>query len=274
MPLSSAYQDALACLPADAQKAVADAFQQWLSASDPTFQQVQQNIAAETALAPADFVSLLQQFAAQLDDGLALTELQDAWRTACRRHQLKGKPIPSSACPVLLGRAKGLDDHAVAVAKASSGNLTKEQARKLLLKYAGLHNLDGFIVFLRETLLGNFLVWATFNPDDSGIDPFVRLPTTHPGICTALGLGHLATSETLVVLVWKHVDSGSPPLHRPTVADAEDYPYYRPCPNAGDVWGLTEPLAPNTDKLEPQPEVVMSATSSQGLQLPFRLVWA
>lgn len=78
----------------------------------------------------------------------------------------------------------------------------------------------------------------------------------------------------MVILAWSHADSGSPPLHRPTVADAEDYPYYRPRPEADASWGLTEPLSPNPDKLEPQPEVVMPETTSRGLRLPFYVVQA
>ena len=80
---------------------------------------------------------------------------------------------------------------------------------------------SGFDLFLRESWLGNYLVWATFNPDDPRADPFARLPSTHQGIRTALGLGHCTPSDTLIVLVWNHADSGSPPLHRPTVADTE-----------------------------------------------------
>ena len=104
--------------------------------------------------------------------------------------------------------------------------------------------------------------------------PFDRLPNSRDGIRTALGLGHVTTGDTLIVLVWNHVDSGSPPLHRPTVADAEDYPYYRPRPEADAPWGLTEPLPPNPDGIQPQPEVVMPETTSQGLRLPFRVVQA
>jgi hypothetical protein len=69
-----------------------------------------------------------------------------------------------------------------------------------------------------------------------------------------------------------HADSGSPPLRRPTVADAEDYPYYRPRADPDAPWGLTEPLPVNPDALPPQPEVVMSETNSKGLLLPFRVV--
>jgi hypothetical protein len=128
--------------------------------------------------------------------------------------------------------------------------------------------------FLYAAPLGKHIVWATFDSAHNDADPFERLPTTHAGICTALGLGHATPDDTLIVLVWSHVDSGSPPLHRPTVADAENYPYYRPCAEADALWGLTEPLSPNPDGLLPQAEVVMPKISSQGLRLPFRVIQA
>ena len=268
MPLS-AYQRALADLTDHARQAVEEVFTAGLTGS--THCQVSRNVADETALSTADFTSLLEVFAAQLASG----DLpRSAWQTACRAHKRKGRVIPATDCPATLGRAKGLDHHAAAIARASHGDLTKEQAKKLLFKYSGSVDPDGFETFLREALLGDYLVWATFNPVDTGVNPFDRLPRTQHGICTALGLGSYTSSNTLVILAWSHADSGSPPLHRPTVADAEDYPYYRPRPEADAPWGLTEPLSPNPDKLEPQPEVVMPETTSRGLRLPFHVIQA
>ena len=79
----------------------------------------------------------------------------------------------------------------------------------------------------------NYIVWATFNAADSRNSPFQRLPKTRLGIRTALGLGHLRDDESLILLFWNHANSGSPPLHRPTVADAETYEFYRPWADAG-----------------------------------------
>jgi hypothetical protein len=267
----SAYQQVLAGLEADARQAVEDAFA--ACSADVVYGRVSRNVADETAFVIDDFTSLLNVFAARLAGGETIL---DAWLKACRAHKLKGRLMPDAACPVVLGRTKGLEDHAAAIAKASRGrgDLTREQARKLLLKYSGSLSPLGFETFLREAPLGNYFVWATFNSDDPHVDPFARLPSTHQGICTALGLGHYTLSDTLIVLVWKHAGSGSPPLHRPTVADAENYPYYRPRPDADAHWGLTEPLPPNPDGLLPQPEVIMPETTSQGLQLPFRVVQA
>nr|MDP2189931.1 hypothetical protein [Rhodoferax sp.] len=273
MPLS-AYQLALANLKPHALQEVERAFLAW--STDATLGQVQQNVSDEAALTTNDFTSLLNYFAAQLANGKSPI---DSWLTACRAHncrahKLKGRIIPDENCPTILGRAKGLDDHASSVAKASRGDLTKEQAKKLLLKHSDSLNLIGFEAFLRDAPLGNYLVWATFDLSDPRANPFDRLPHVRAGICTALGLGHFTPDDTLIILVWNHVDSGSPPLHRPTVADAEVYPYYRPRPEADAPWGLTKPLPPNPDGLQPQPEVVMPETTGKGLRLPFRVVLA
>ena len=125
---------------------------------------------------------------------------------------------------------------------------------------------------MRAAPLGNFVIWATFNPDDSTHSPFGRLPFSHAAICTALALGDADAS--LVLLAWGHADSGSPPLHRPTVADAGLSQYYRPHPEPTCLWGFTHPLPPNPESLQPQPELVMPEIDSRGLRLPFRVVQA
>ncbi len=268
MPLT-AYRQALTDSGPDATRVVELVFAAW--AADAKLGRVSQNVTGETALGTADFASLLSSFAAQLASG---ENPVNAWQTACRAHKLLGRQIPRADCPAVLGRAKGLDDHAACIAKASRGTLTSSEAKKLLLKRSGSLDPAGLDAFLRDAPLGNYVVWATFDSADPHADPFDRLPNSRDGIRTALGLGHVTTGDALIVLVWNHVGSGSPPLHRPTVADAEDYPYYRPRPEADARWGLTEPLPPNPDGIPPQPEVVMPETTSQGLRLPFRVVQA
>lgn len=253
-------------LAADPKRAIEDVLVAW--STDAAFVQVSWNITNETALAAPDFSSLLDSFASRLTAG---SSPKDSWLAACRAHKLKGSQLPVTVCPEILGRAKGLEDHAVWVAKASGGGLTPAEAKRLLIKYSGAHNPTMLHPFLRETPLGKYnLVWATFDQTDPNANPFARLPVSRDAICAALGLGGI--TDTLILLVWNHADSGSPPLHRPTVADAEDYRFYRPRPDARAFWGLTEPLPPNPDGLAPQPEVVMPDPTSRGLRLPFSVV--
>jgi hypothetical protein len=269
MPLSP-YQEAFSRLaPADG-ALVGDAFKLWMA--DAALHQVFQNISGETALQVADVVSLLNSFAMGLTNGETPIV---AWQNACRSHKLRAREIPAAACPSVLGRAKGLEDHAAHVAKVSrgSGGLTKEAIRKLLLKHSAGSIPSSFEYFLRAAPLGNHnLVWATFDPVNPAANPFNALPASHNGICTALGLG--LAEDTLIILVWDHANSGSPPLHRPSAADAEIYHFYRPNSDLAALWGLTEPLSPNPGGLKPQPEVVMPDPTSKGLLLPFLVVQA
>ena len=265
--MPSTYEQTVANLGADAANRIEKACAAW--SADWQFSQIRQNIRGETALSAADFESLLNAFFEQLNGGASGT---DAWIKACHAHQFRGQQIPSAHCPATLGRAKNLDDHSAAIARASGYALTKVAAKALLLKYAGEPIATAFDRFLRDTPLGDYVVWATFCEVEPGVDPFDRLPQTHRAICTALGLGHLSLTDTLITLTWGHTASGSPPLHRPTVADACSYAYYRPYADPNTPWGFTCPLAPNVDALKPQPEVVMPTTSSIGLRLPFRVL--
>ena len=213
----SRYQEALAALPTDSRLAVEAVFNGW--AADAALNQVGQNISNETALAISDFVSLLGSFAVELAKG---SSARDSWVAACGAHKWKGRQLPHTDCPSILGRARSLEDHANSVSKASSGALTPSKAKRLLLKHSGRAVPPWLVPFLRAAPLGNFLIWATFNSNDPANSPFDRLPPSHVGICTALALG--SADASLILLVWSHAGCGSPRLHRPTVADAEDNP--------------------------------------------------
>lgn len=267
--MPSPFENALIGLAAADQVVVRQAFFNW--APDADSQQAKENIEQETALAPSDFIGLLSVFHRSLSAG---SSVKDAWRDACRSHQFKGNILPSPHCPVLLGRVKNLEDHADDISVASRkggarGGLTKEEARKFLLKHAGGTGLGIFEARLRNAVLGRYVVWATFHEADSSLPPFDQLPTTHQGVCTALGLGHVTPADRLILLTWSHADSGSPPLHRPTVADAGEYAYYHPHPDAARLWGQTEPLPPNAGGLSGQPELVLHPLTGHGLRLPF-----
>lgn len=223
--------------------------------------QLQVNIGNETALAQDDFFGLLQHFSRGAADHPASV----AWVNACRAHSRKGKQVPDALCPIILGRVKGLKDHAAELAELSEGDFDANEAAKLLRKHAGASNAPGFVDFLREAKLGRYTLWATFTLDDSTRHPFVGLPASHAGVCAALGL---KWGEALVGFAWNHQQAGAPVLHRPTIADAADNPLFRPHHEAAAAWGYTGPL-PHTPVLAPQPEVVLQSITCKGLILPY-----
>jgi hypothetical protein len=267
--VSPEYQQALASLTAINRQAVEQGFASW--AGEASLEQVHQNIAGETALPDPDFQSLLNAFADLL--GTAGGEPRTCWENACRQHKLRGGVIPPDHCPKLLGRVKNVEEHARAIADASGGGLAFSFVKQILLNPSVADAAAYLGSFLYAAPLGKYnLVWATFDDADSSNCPFQRLPKTRRGIRTALGLGPLDAEESLILLFWDHEKSGSPALHRPTVADAEAHEYYRPCANAAHPWGLTQPLPPNPDGVAPQPEVVMREPTSKGLCLPFQVI--
>jgi hypothetical protein len=254
------YRQALERLSLAAQEAVRVA----LAAMDA---QVRSNVEHETALAPIDFVSLLTQFSTELGTG---ESPRTSWERACRAHQLKGRALAGAQCPVTLGRVKGLQAHAKDIADASDGEYEVEEAERLLRKHKGKPQAIGFEVFLRAAVLGDFTIWATFDPANTAKNPFVHLPQTRAGICAALGLGHFGMDEAIVVLACDYLGSGSPSLYRPTIADAETNPYFQPYSDPDAPHGWTRPL-PHTPPLPAQPEFVLSSTVCTGLTLPFQV---
>ena len=267
----SVYEQALNSLSPDTAAEIRKAFAAWVPHAQ--LGQVVRNIEVETALAQVDFASLLKAFSGQLSAGEVP---ENAWQTACRQHKMKGRRLEDGQCPSVLGRAWTLRDYAKCVVAASrgSGALSQQEAEKWLIKRSGSRDPAHLPPFLVNAALGRFLIWATFNAADTKAHPFDHLLSSHEAIRTAFGLGNRPIDDTLILLAWSHVGCGSPSLHRPTVADAETGAYYRPHADVNAVWGLTMPLSPNRDRLQPQPEVVMPEVVGKGLRLPFRVVWA
>ena len=263
---STHYQQAHATLSLAQQAVLASAF----AALEA---QIKANIENETALQVADFSDLLQAFLAQIGTGQAAN---NAWGSACRGFQLRGKAILPAQCPITLGKLKPLHDHATHVHKASSGKLTPDAAAKLLRKHSGLGKLPAFSQILHDAVLGDYIIWATFKATDTNSHPYPHLPQTHAGILAALGLGYSSSTDPLVFLAWNHQAAGTPPppLHRPTIADAGNYRFFRPNLDATAWHGWTEPLPHSTMPVFAQPEIVLGKITCAGLKLPFYVIEA
>jgi hypothetical protein len=256
--LSSAYQQALNKIEASMRTRI----EAGVLALDA---QLQANIHNETALAVADFVSVLELFASNMATDPDLGALS-SWTKACRAHPLKGNIVPEPHLPIVLGRCKTLNIHADDLVASEGADFDVVEARRLLRKYAESSSLPSFFIdALRKTVLGKHTLWATFDASDSKRNPFFRLPQTHAGICAALGLDH---SEPIIVLAWRHQEAGAKPLHRPTIADAAAFTLFRPYHDPASHFGYTGPLA-HTPALEPQPEVVLESIKCEGLILPY-----
>ncbi len=225
------------------------------------------NIEHETALPVADFTSLLEAFGQALGAG---TSAPDAWAQGCRAHQFQGALMPVASVPDVLGRALAVKSYADLVVGASGGQLTAAAAEDMLQRYAGQPSLPPRIDRrLRAARVGQYVVWATFCAATPNVNPFDILSRTTQDILTALGLGHINPSETLVLIAYRSSTStASPPVHRPTVAEAEGFACYRPWHDPLHAHGYTAPLPPNPAGLPGQPEIVHPGILGAGLLVP------
>lgn len=263
----SIHTDALAKIPPLLLGAIQSQYAAW--AGDSIWKQITDNIDAECSLACTEFESLLQKFADQL---MAAVDPAAAWRNACDNHKLCGSSMTAASRPAVLGRACRVEHFATSVYD-SNRHLSSDQAKRLVEKYAGRTPPSTKEVVLRRGMLGGAVIWATFDEVNGALDPFQKLPEKAEDVCTALGLGYHPLPEAVLILVFS---SAAPvhglPLHRPTVADASDYHFYRPHPDPVSPHGYSQPLAPNSVGYAPMPEIVHAQVSGAALILPYRIL--
>jgi hypothetical protein len=253
------FDDARDRLP-ESDRALIDACLTTWSA-DPEWRYVADNLRSECALALDDFEQLLRDLAAELRSIDPQGRLDaDAWRTlwqrACKPYEFRGRPVANERRPATLGRAWSVGSLARSVTRAT--RLPERAARRLLDKHlATIPPPPQLRANLEVTPLGGALIWATLDPDDAARDPFDRLPATAAAVQCALGLGCHPAGEAIVALTYSTAPPAHGlPLHRPTVADANSYFYYRPYDDPTLPWGFTAPLDPNPHGLHGMPEIV------------------
>lgn len=262
------FDDALARLPEDASARIRECLASW--SVDEEWCQVADNLRQECALAPQHFELLLRDFDHNLttEEGTELrvrSVWKDLWRRSCKPYEFHGAPLPSDARPPTLGRAWSVGSLARSMAPAMK--LPEEKVKRMLNKrLATKHALKLLSTPLRATPLGGELIWATFDAEDTSRDPFDRLPPTAAAVRCALGLGFHKRGEPIVALTYR---SSPPthglPLHRPTIADANTYSFYRPHADPKSPWGFTAPVNPNPDGLLGMPELVHAQVTGAAL---------
>lgn len=264
------FNDAVNSMAADERKSLDTHLENWSQGSCPNARQVASNIRLETALGLESFISLLRNFHEELN--LDPADALGGWERACRRHQLKGAAVPEPV-PLRLGRAIPIREYAKLFAPSP---LSEEQVERAIRKVAmaGSSPSPRETRLLRKAPVGRYLIWATFSEDMPSENPFANLPCRTEAIRTALGLGHCPETETLVLLTWRREDRWAElALHRPTVADAAAYPWYRPVSDASAKWGYTQPLAPNPDSCRACPEVVHEVITGETIVFPVSLTF-
>lgn len=260
------FDDALAELTDSHRERVEQCLVIW--AANAEWGQLVANIRAECALRLEHFGPLLLDFAEALGRSPALAP-EEAWCSACARYELHGAEMPQR--PSVLGRGSRIRHFAGGISKKLR-LLSPAQAEQLIRKNAGRIPPADEERLLRAGALGGRVIWATFNAADGSADPFAGLPPRMAAVCTALGLGFHSDREVLVLTYRSEAPAHGLPLHRPTVADANTYSYYRPHGDAASCWGYTEPLTPNPGGLRPLPEVVHAQVGAAALIFPYQIL--
>jgi len=236
----------------------------WSGGADARWRRVAENVWQETALGLADFRRLLERFAERLRDQQSPG---DAWIEACRETKLVGEELGTPHLPNVLGRALSFGTYAMLMREDL--HMSRAEAETMLKQAikegAGLGSR--LRKMLEQTRLGEHVVWATFSAEDDARHPFAASERTTSCIRAGLALGHCVPGVPLVLVAYRS-RTLSTAVRRPTVADAEDSPWYRPHPNADEPHGWTEPLDPNPSGLSSRPEVVHRGVVATNVVLP------
>lgn len=263
---ASPFQSALKKLDSNRRKSASRQIEAWQNETLPSdARQIAENIATEITLTPAVFTQLLSDFA----DGL--TKHSDplvAWDKACGLHSFSGKSLDQIDRPSKLGRASKFDKF------LQYAKTTDVKFKKTLTKYADNAKPPTFLKnILNGESLGGPVIFATFNEGDASGDPFDGLPWDRDAIRTALGLGQPEHNSPDPYLLFRYRSSEPPtlPLHRPTIADAGTFCYFRPVKSAKAKWGNTHPVPPNARKLPAKPELVHRQITGIRVDFPYTI---
>lgn len=262
------FDDVLARLPAPQRQQIGAEFSTWLTASPA---QVRDNIEHECALSLTAFSDLLTDFAASIVAGATGVA---AWDRVCRGHKLRGEEIKGPRRPLRAARVMTMETYVNLLVRATG--LTRDAAIDLLEASNEKIPPDDDAELFRATRLGSYVIWATTHADVPDQDPYDALPRALRCLCVTLGLGDLAANGDPMVYV-SYRPASTVPMRRSTVADAGDYPYYRPHADAADPFGRTAPHAcrpcDHADHAHVgQIEFVHPEITGEGLVFPYRIL--
>jgi hypothetical protein len=175
--------------------------------------------------------------------------LKDAYVEACWGHILEGGAIPRPWA-LCFGRVVSVERFYRTM--LNFGYYRTEDQVKHALERLLSKPLHATHAELRNKFIGQFLMWATFNPDDLNGHPFSGMPKDADGLRARLGVHSSERGQDLFLLVYRLPPDVAPLF--PTIADAQGYSLFRPSPPE-EKSGLTMPWA-EIDGEKPLPEVV------------------
>lgn len=220
--------------------------------------QIEQNIQTEKNLPEAAKKDIFHSLLAQPNEESLLIS---AYVGTCRRHILKGPPAKGKR-PKALGRAVAEDGYLemlVDIGIYSSIRNARAKMSRALLKVPSVARKK-----IGGNMLGRHVQWATYCAADRKSNPFDSLPRDVEELMSSLGLPAPKPGKSVLLFVYEPKPGLK--LRFPTIADAQDFPYFRPAPDDPDIeCGLTCPIH---DHLTPQPELVHEPTHCDCLSFP------
>lgn len=227
------------------------------------------NIASECALSLTEFAALLAEFGAAISAGKTGV---DAWDAVCRNYKLRGAEIEGSLRPLRAARVMTVETYVTLLVRTTG--LPRDAAIDLLEASDGKVPPEDDVALFQATSLGRYVIWATTDALDRDIH--ASLPPAARCLCVTLGLGDIAEFGDPLVCV-SYQPGSAVKMHRPTVADAGKYPYYRPHPDANDAFGRTAPHACRPCDYPAhahvgQIEFVHREITGEGLVFPYRIL--
>lgn len=248
----------------------------------PSGERVTHNINGEYFLTEEDMKEILS-FLETYDNTASLKETdEDYWKTfedkykeLCYSLGLKGGNIQVAQFPTYFGAAVEMT--------VFRTHLTQKDERKKMIYFTNKKKAEDFILGLKngnisrykKTIpLKKYSIWATWNLDAPDNVPFEFCNTKAANEVRAnMGLDERMMSKELILFVYMIPKTIA--VKRPTIADAELYPYFKPAspPTIGHGW--TEPWRPRKStlsyKLGPRPEGIHSSVELSCLKLPIEI---
>jgi len=225
--------------------------------------QVVANLRCESRLDELAFGDIVQGLLQATADS---EELKIVYIEKCRQHILKGGAIPKP-WPLYFGRVVTRERFCTIALKKVSD--IEESELKLLLNDLFSKPSDAVKKRFQKVLenmenkaLGEYVIWATFNPEDLAGNPFAGTPVDADGIRALLGLDPNEKGKDLICFVYALPPDVEPLF--PTIADAQWHSRFRPAPS-GAKWGLTMPW-PEVEEEVPCPEVVHKPITASTLE--------
>jgi hypothetical protein len=258
----SIYQRVLADLDATRSNEIHQLLDE-LQGRNNQFRCIIRGIRAENILPPECMQQILEFMLKNVSVDTSTSTILANYKQICRRYKLRGERIDSSGIRYY-GTAVYKDKFIARVEDANSSvvnslrtivSFRSGELRQLLESYvnedadiAAQSELDGFNDYLMNDPA--YSTWATWDTDDE--DPFsfmktrdIRAVPPSRGCACELRLslalcydGSPTIETNNMWLLTYHASQIE--AHIPTIADAEGYQYFSPCPD-GNNYGLTDP---------------------------------